>query len=185
MTGDQVFSGISIFTGRHDISTGYQFRYVGQKGKNISTSGMREFTIIPVSVNTYNVPIMGDFSGPVQRVWDRTNALYLQDKWRPTKLVDMGFRFETDFGWVRPSCTASNTFVDGKCFSKIDGVPSFKTVVPRFSAVYDLRGNGRTALKFAANFISEFEVLCESFRRSLPTTRGHGRCGRANVRMRS
>ena len=65
---DQVFASISVFTGRHDITAGYQFRLVGQKGKNISTSGMRaNFTNnIPVSVNTYNVPIMADFSGPVQ-----------------------------------------------------------------------------------------------------------------------
>ncbi len=153
---DQAFSSISIFSGQHDITAGYQFRLVGQKGKNISTSGMRaNFTnSIPVSVNTYNVPIMGDFSGPVQyEVWDRTNALYVQDKWRPTKklVVDVGLRFETDFGWVKPSCTATNIFVDGRCFSEINDVPNFKTVVPRFSAVYDLKGDGRTALKFAAN----------------------------------
>ena len=65
---DQVFASVSVFTGRHDITAGYPFRYVGQKGKNISTSGMRaNFTNgVPVSVNTYNVPIMADFSGPVQ-----------------------------------------------------------------------------------------------------------------------
>ena len=92
-----------------------------QKGKNISTSGMRaNFTnSIPVSVNTYNVPIMADFSGPVQyEVWDRTNAFYVQDKWKPTKklVVDVGLRFETDFAWLPPSCSATNVFVDGAVF---------------------------------------------------------------------
>ena len=153
---DQVFASVSVFTGRHDITAGYQFRYVGQKGKNISTSGMRaNFTnTVPVSVNTYNVPIMDDFSGPVQyEVWDRTNAFYVQDKWKPTKklVVDVGLRFETDFAWLPPSCSATNVFVEARCFSEINGVPDFKTVAPRFSAVYDLRGDGRTALKFAAN----------------------------------
>ena len=59
-------------------------RPVPLQGKNISTSGMRaNFTnSIPVSVNTYNVPIMTDFSGPVQyEVVDRTdmpaNAIHL------------------------------------------------------------------------------------------------------------
>ena len=120
---DQVFASVSVFTGRHDITAGYQFRYVGQKGKNISTSGMRaNFTnSIPVSVNTYNVPIMDDFSGPVQnQVWDRTNAVYVQDKWKPTKklVVDMGLRFETDFGWLPPSCSATNAFVEARVFLK-------------------------------------------------------------------
>jgi hypothetical protein len=153
---DQLFTSVSVFTGRHDITAGYQFRYVWQDGKNISTSGMRaNYTNgIPVSVNTYNVPIMTDFSGPVQyEVRDRTNVLYVQDKWKPTKklVVDMGIRFETDFGWVLPGCSATNVFVEARCFSEIEGVPDFKTVAPRFAAVYDLRGDGRTALKFAAN----------------------------------
>jgi hypothetical protein len=33
----------------------------------------------------------------------------------------------------------------------VKGVPDFKAVVPRVSAVYDLSGNGKTALKFSAN----------------------------------
>ena len=151
-----MFASVSVFTGRHDITAGYQFRYVGQKGKNISTSGMRaNFTnTVPVSVNTYTVPIMDDFSGPMQyQVWDRTNAFYVQDKWKPTKklVIDFGLRFETDFAWLPPSCSATNAFVEARCFSEINGVPDFKTVAPRFSAVYDLKGDGRTALKFAAN----------------------------------
>ena len=153
---DQVFASISVFAGRHDITAGYQLRYVWQDGKNISTSGMRaNYTnSIPVSVNTYNVPIMTDFSGPVQyEVRDRTNVLYVQDKWKPTKklVVDMGIRFETDYGWLEPSCSATNVFVEARCFSEIKGVPDFKTFAPRFSAVYDLKGDGRTAIKFAAN----------------------------------
>jgi hypothetical protein len=39
----------------------------------------------------------------------------------------------------------------GRCFAGIDGAPDWKAVNPRFSAVYDLAGDGRTALKFAAN----------------------------------
>ena len=138
------------------IVAGYQFMTVNQKGSNISTSGMRaNFTnSIPVSVNTYDIPILGGFTGPVQYdVWDRTNTFYVQDKWAPTKklVVNGGVRFGTDFGWELPSCSATNAFVAAQCFSRINGIPNFKSVAPRFSAVYDLTGNGRTALKFAAN----------------------------------
>jgi hypothetical protein len=42
-------------------------------------------------------------------------------------------------------------FAGGRCFDRIDGAPDFKDVTPRFAAVYDIRGDGRTALKFAAN----------------------------------
>ena len=139
---DQVFASVSVFTGRHDITAGYQFRYVGQKGKTSRRRACARISriLFPVSVNTYNVPIMADFSGPVQHeVWDRTNALYVQDKWTPVKklVVDVGLRFETDFAWLPPSCSATNVFVEARCFSEINGVPDFKTVAPRFAAVYD------------------------------------------------
>ena len=78
--------------------------------------------------------------------------LYVQDKWRPTKklVVDVGLRFETDFAGCRHRARRP-MFVEARCFSEINGVPDFKTVAPRFAAVYDLKGDGRTALKFAAN----------------------------------
>jgi hypothetical protein len=166
---DQIFTSVSVLSGAHDITAGYQWRYVWQGGKNISTSGMRaNFTNgIPVSVNTYNVPIMNDFSGPVQyEVRDRTHVLYVQDKWKPTRkvVIDMGLRFETDYGWVEPSCSATNIFVEARCFSGINGVPDFKTIVPRFSAVYDLKGDGRTAIKFAANRYTQPVALGNAFR---------------------
>jgi len=153
---DSAYASLSYFNGQHNVAAGYQFMAVNQKGSNISTSGMRaNFSSgIPVSVNTYDVPILGGFTGPLQYdVWDRTNSFYIQDKWTPIRklVINGGVRLGTDFGWEQPSCSATNTFVAAQCFPRIDGVPDFKTVAPRFSAVYDLRGNGRTALKFGAN----------------------------------
>ena len=42
-------------------------------------------------------------------------------------------------------------FVAGRCFPEIKGAPDFKALVPRVSAVYDLFGDGRTAIKFSAS----------------------------------
>ena len=136
---------------------------------------------LPVSVNTYNVPIMADFSGPVQcEVWDRTNALYVQDKWRPTKkLVDVGLRFETDFAWLPPSCSATNVFVEARCFSEINGVPDFKTVAPRFAAVYvegATAGRRSSSPRTAIPGRSPWTMGCRSIQPSLPATRDRGRC---------
>ena len=39
----------------------------------------------------------------------------------------------------------------GAVFPGGEGVPDLKSVMPRVSAVYDLAGDGRTALKFSAN----------------------------------
>src|SRR5205823_3425344 len=155
---DQALGSISFFTGRHDIRAGYQFTSQGVKGSSYSTSGMRaNFTRgVPVSVNTYNVPIFteGGNHAAVQYIaWDHMNGLYIQDKWTPTKrlVINAGLRFEKDLAWENATCTIQNVFVNSQCFPQINGVPDFKNVVPRFSAVYDLKGDGRTAIKFAAN----------------------------------
>ena len=58
---------------------------------------------------------------------------------RPMKVLD---RFPGAPRTIRGSASASST--------RVDGIPSWKDINPRFGASYDLFGNGRTALKFVA-----------------------------------
>ena len=148
---------MSYFTGRHDIRFGYQFVDGGEKSSAWSTSGMRAVyrNGVPDSVNTYNVPITSTSTRiPVSfEPWDRDQGLYIQDKWTPTRklTLTLGLRFETDYGWQPASCREATPFVDAQCFPEIKGYPDFKALVPRVSAVYDLFGDGETALKFSAS----------------------------------
>jgi hypothetical protein len=157
MFRDQVLTSVGYFTGRHDIRFGYQFIDGGEKSSNWSTSGMRAVyrTGRPDSVNTYNVPITSTSSRiPVAfEPWHRDHGVYIQDKWTPTaKLtLNLGLRFETTYGWLPATCRPATTFVVEQCFPEIKGAPDFKAVVPRVSAVYDVFGDGRTALKVSAS----------------------------------
>lgn len=157
MHRDQVFASFSYFAGRHDIRFGYQFAKGGEKSSAWSTSGMRAVFIngVPGSVNTYSVPITSTSSRiPVAfELWDVDNGLYVQDKWTPARrlTLNLGLRFETNYGWQPAGCRPANAFVNEQCFAEIKGAPDFKSLVPRASAVYDLFGDGRTALKFAAS----------------------------------
>jgi hypothetical protein len=83
----------------------------------------------------------------------RDNGLYVQDKWTPMRklTVNAGLRFETTYGWQPAACQVQTTFVAGRCFPEIKGAPDFKALVPRVSAVYDLFGDGRTAIKFSGS----------------------------------
>jgi hypothetical protein len=101
---------------------------------------------VPDSVNTYNTPTYSDQK-------DRETALYIQDQMRPARrlTLNLGLRFETNYGWMTAACQDKTPFMDAQCFPALKGFPDWKAVNPRFSAIYDLAGDGKTALKFAAN----------------------------------
>jgi hypothetical protein len=144
-----VFLGsVSYFTTTHDIKAGYSMNYAKRTGNVYSTSGMRAIyrSGIPDSVQTYNTPVSSV-------TLDREQGLYVQDKWRPTRklTLNMGLRFETNYGWMPETCQPRTDFIAAQCFAAIDGAPDWKALNPRFSIVYDLFGDGETALKFAAN----------------------------------
>jgi hypothetical protein len=144
-----VFIGsVSYFTTTHDIKAGYSMNYAKRTGNVYSTSDMRAIyrNGIPDSVNTYNTPV----SSVTQ---DREQGLYIQDKWRPTRklTLNLGLRYETNYGWMPETCQPQTQFIASRCFDAVDGAPDWKAVNPRFSVVYDLLGDGSTALKFAAN----------------------------------
>jgi hypothetical protein len=52
---------------------------------------------------------------------------------------------------VPPTCQVETIFIAGRCFGEIADNPAWLDVAPRFALIYDLHGNGRTALKFSAN----------------------------------
>jgi hypothetical protein len=154
---DQVMGSVGYFAGRHDIRFGYQFMTAVQKSSIWSTSGMRAVyrNGRPDSVNTYNVPIAST-STKIPVAYEpsyRDQGLYIQDKWTPARriTVNVGLRFETNYGWQPAACQVETIFVAQQCFGEIKGAPDFKAVVPRASLVYDIFGDGRTALKVAAS----------------------------------
>jgi len=157
MHRDGLYSSMDIVSGGHDVRFGFQYIKGGEKSSAWSTSGMLAVVRngIPDSVRTYNVPITSTSSRvPVAfQLWDRDTGLYIQDKWSATRklTVNAGVRFETNFGWQPAGCRAANTFVPETCWNEIDGNPDFKNIVPRASVIYDLTGDGRTAIKFAAS----------------------------------
>ena len=154
---DQVLASMGYFAGRHDIRFGYQYMTAVQKSSTWSTSGMRAVyrSGRPDSVNTYNVPITST-SSRIPVAYEpsyKDHGLYVQDKWTPTRklTLNLGLRFETTYGWQPGACQVETMFVAAQCFGDINGAPDFKALVPRASVVYDVFGDGKTALKVAAS----------------------------------
>ncbi|HEV3216128.1 MAG TPA: TonB-dependent receptor [Vicinamibacterales bacterium] len=153
MTRHVANTSLSYFAGAHELKAGYQLNLAKEISRAESTSGMRAVyrNGRPDSVNTYSTP-----SKFIE--WNREHAVYVQDKWtRIARLtVNAGVRFESSYGWQPATCQTSNVFIgNGACYPALKGVPNFKDVSPRVSAVYDIFGDGKTALKFAANRYSQ------------------------------
>jgi hypothetical protein len=97
-------------------------------------------------VNTYNTP-------NVVRNYIQDHGFYLQDKWRPRRhlTVNLGLRVQRTYGWAPAVCQQQTIFIEARCFDKVDGVPNFLDAAPRFALIYDMFGDGKTALKVSVN----------------------------------
>lgn len=139
----------SYVTGSHNIKTGFQWR-----------GGHAEQIAQPVQaglVQRYRngAPDAVDVSPTPFRTDSYMNAdlgIYAQDSWTIKRLtMNPGVRFEYFSGGIHGTSMGAGRFLPARTVPDAKPVPNFFNVTPRFSVVYDLFGNARTALKFSAN----------------------------------
>jgi hypothetical protein len=160
MFRDQVRTTFSWFQGKHNLKGGYEYVNATRKARFWSTSGLRANFAngTPASVNTYLVQVTqsdttyGADIDELFRYHADEHGLFVQDRWTPiSKLVlNLGLRYETSASYQPATCRPETAFAPSQCYNKVVA-PSFKDVSPRFNLVYDVTGDGRTAIKFAAN----------------------------------
>lgn len=79
-------------------------------------------------------------------------GIYAQDSWRLNRLTaNLGLRWETLNAKVLAGKSPAGRFVPERSFNEIKDVPAWNNFAPRMALVYDLFGNGRTALKYSLN----------------------------------
>jgi len=160
MARETIKGNFSVFLGAHDLKMGYEYQYNSRDVKIWSTSGMRANFAngVPTSVNTYLVAVTkSDDPDGSDVPWlysprERVSGTFIQDSWNVHRNVrlNMGLRFDTQSSKLGETCRPDTVFLPGQCYPGVEA-PSFKDPAPRFNIVWDLNGDGRTALKFAAN----------------------------------
>ena len=76
-------------------------------------------------------------------------GLFVQDQWKMPRLtLNLGLRFDYFQAFVPAQHVPATQFIaEDRDFARLNDVPNWKDLNPRVGASYDLRGNGRTALK--------------------------------------
>jgi hypothetical protein len=81
--------------------------------------------------------------------WMRTDALYVQSQWTKNRLTMQGaLRYDKAWSWSpEQQVGPARFFPNPVTFPKTPLVDSFHDIGPRVSVVYDVFGNGKTAMK--------------------------------------
>jgi hypothetical protein len=148
---NMAIANLSYNSGTHDVRFGYQFMgafyYNNQHSLSHYPSGLRAVFAngVPDLVETYNTPVSW-------RNIERNHSFFVQDKFRISRRVTLsgGVRIQNTNNWIPPTSQPTTVFIAGQSFGKTQP-PTFLTVNPRFAMIYDIFGNGGTALKISAN----------------------------------
>jgi Carboxypeptidase regulatory-like domain len=148
-------ASLSYVTGHHNIKAGFQLTFgsfthtvdanadLTQQYRSNAT-GVR-FSV-PDSVLIRNTPLV---------YGERLNhdlGLYVQDSWRLNRLtLNGGIRWENIKAQVLASESPAGRFAPARTQGEVQNLPNWKDWAPRFALVYDLFGNGKTALKYSLN----------------------------------
>ena len=137
---------VSYVTGSHNLKVGASFNQ-----QRTSTNGESEFwtRLWSAGGNPFRATFYG---GLGQRDTASSFGIYAQEQWTLDRLtVNAGVRFDSTRTGYPDLDRPTNIWVPDPFLIEGDTVASWKDFQPRLGVAYDLRGDGRTALKFSAS----------------------------------
>jgi hypothetical protein len=133
-------------TGAHSYKVGYTGAYywdTRNPAGNVNDLAYRFNNGVPNQLTEGLYPYRTD-----TRV--RMNALYVQDQWTTGKLTLQGaLRYDHAWSYYPEQQLGPTRFLPNPIlFPRTEGVLGYNDIDPRFGLAYDLRGDGKTAIKF-------------------------------------
>jgi hypothetical protein len=151
---------LSYVTGTHAVKTGLQWSTGGNRHQRSLQNGVdliQEYRNgAPVSVFTYNTS-----QESAERIkYDL--GFYVQDSWTLDRLtINPGLRMEFFNTYIPKEGSPPGRFVPVREYGPIYDLPNWKDPwVPRIGGVYDVHGDGRTAIKaHAGKYMTAFSTV--------------------------
>jgi hypothetical protein len=137
------FNG-SYITGAHSMKFGYQGNWWRDDREIHANTQNLAYTFtkgIPNTITEYANPYFNNGRAAM-------TSFFAQDQWTVKRLTLQGaLRYDHPWSWFPAVTQPKSTFFPGASFDRADGVTGYNDITPRFGAAYDVRGDGKTALK--------------------------------------
>lgn len=137
----------SYVTGTHNIKIGVQDNWGYEWFATYKNADLEQNyqNGVPTSVYIFNSPTY--LNNAVDGNW----SIYGQDAWTTNRLtLNYGLRWEYFKASIPEETAGQGRFTQARSFGP-EVFPIWKNIAPRFGAIYDLRGDAKTALKFSLN----------------------------------
>ena len=154
-TNTTVRGSMSYVTGSHNLKVGVQ---LNEKWQNESYRSGNNWTN---QITFRGRPVQARFHARPNETNELTNlGIYAQDQWTIDRLtLNLGVRFDYFKGAYPEQTTEAMTWAPTPRTFPGATVASWKDIQPRLGVVYDLRGDGRTALKASASRYGERNAI--------------------------
>ncbi len=142
-----VMAAVSYVTGSHNVKVGMQDAWGPYKRWNSANADLYQIynNGAPLQVTVLNTPLQtGEYL-------DANLGLYAQDSWRVSRFtINLGIRYDFVRQRVLGEPAQTGRFANSVAYDDIY-MPTWKDISPRTSVVYDVFGNGKTALRVGLN----------------------------------
>jgi hypothetical protein len=169
-TGSYQWQGsLSYVTGTHSVKAGYQHVFMTDDRTWFTNDQNLTYRVdngVPNQLTESISPWVND----TRAAWD---GLYVQERWTRGRATLQGaVRFDRARSWFPEQREGPSRFLPTPIVvPETPGVDSYKDLTARFGAVYDLFGNGRTAVKVALGKYLEGAAASGTYANMNPTLR--------------